>query len=932
MVKESKLHSSIKLKKGNKIMEGSVLVIGGGVVGIQTSLDLTELGFKVYLVEKKPTIGGHVAQLEKTFPNMDCALCILTPKMVSVYKNPNIDLFTLSKVKEISGEAGNFKVTIIKKPRYINERLCRGCGDCAAKCPKVEAPNYFDMNLGRRKSVYLPFPQATPPTYLIDPKLCLYINREVCGVCRKICKAEAINYEQEPEEIEFKVGAIVVATGFDILGEELTPRWGYQYENVLNSLEYERILCSSGPFGGQVLRPSDHEEPQKIAFIQCAGSLDLEEGVPYCSRVCCSYTAKEAVLTRMYSENIETYIFRHRFRAFGKNYYEFAKRAQKEFGIKYLQTKIINIQEEPKTKDLIIHYKDLATGENKEFNANMIILATPLVYSSGTQKLAKILDIKLDKYGFFQEKSYYEKSLSSKDGIFLCGCCQSPMDISETVVDGSAVASQVANLLNPAKFTQIKEREIDTSQKEDIIEIKPAALIIGGGISGMTAAHNIANQGFKTYIIEKENVLGGNLNKINMLYPIQEDASKILNEVKTKVENNEKIQVFLNTKVTNIEGSIGNYIASIVNVDNKVQEINIGTIIIATGSKEFKPVGLYQYSDLNKNVLTQLELEQRLKNDTTDWIKEINHVTSILCVNARYKGGFSYCSNVCCSNTIKNINILEAIKPELKMLVVFRDLHMAKKEFEEFFDIRKKTAKYIRYSPSNLPEITKIKKDPERYQIKLRDYNNPEREIVFMTDLIILSTPMVPADDLKQLASMINVPLDETGFFLEAHAKLRPLDFANDGIFLCGCAQWPKNVQDSISQANGAAGRASRFLSLKKISSTKLKFLSFLLSIECHFKDLKINQEKCNGCGRCKEICSFKAIDLIESEQKYEDVSLQVKKAVINRALCKGCGKCTTVCRPKAISARHYNFNQISSIIDPYFLEREETKKISSMH
>ncbi|MHA1344751.1 MAG: FAD-dependent oxidoreductase, partial [Promethearchaeota archaeon] len=222
-------------------MEGSVLVIGGGIAGIQTSLDLTDLGFKVYLIEKKPSIGGHVAQLERTFPNNDCALCILAPKMVEIFRNPNIKLYTLSKVKKVMGKAGDFTVIIEKKPRYVNEDKCRGCGDCAAKCPKIEAPNLFDMNLGKRKSIYIPFPQATPPIYLIDPKMCLYLNRNVCGVCKKICKAGAIEYEQTIQEIELKVGAIVVATGFDMLGEELTPRWGYQYKNVVNALEYERI-------------------------------------------------------------------------------------------------------------------------------------------------------------------------------------------------------------------------------------------------------------------------------------------------------------------------------------------------------------------------------------------------------------------------------------------------------------------------------------------------------------------------------------------------------------------------------------------------------------------------------------------------------------------------------------------------------------------
>ncbi|MHA1328487.1 MAG: FAD-dependent oxidoreductase, partial [Promethearchaeota archaeon] len=343
-------------------MQGSVLVIGGGIAGIQASLDLTELGFKVYLVEKNPSIGGRMAQLDKTFPTNDCSLCILAPKMVEVYRNPNIKLLTHSEVKKVEGKAGDFNVTILKKPRYVDETKCKGCGDCASKCPKIEVPNLFDMNLGKRKSIYIPFPQAVPPVYIIDPNLCLKITKGVCGVCQKVCQAEAIDFEQKPKDISLKVGAIVVATGFDIIAEKLSPRWGYQYPNVVSALEYERILCASGPFAGHVLRPSDEKEPEKIAFIQCAGSRDLHENVPYCSSVCCMYTAKEAIITKEHSENAKCFVFRHDIRAYGKNFYEFIQRAENEYGVKYFQTKISYIKEDPKTKDLIIHYENLKTG------------------------------------------------------------------------------------------------------------------------------------------------------------------------------------------------------------------------------------------------------------------------------------------------------------------------------------------------------------------------------------------------------------------------------------------------------------------------------------------------------------------------------------------------------------------------------------------
>jgi len=1027
-------------------VEGAVLVVGGGIAGIQTSLDLTELGFKVYLVEKNPSIGGRMAQLDKTFPTNDCSLCILAPKMVEVYRNPNIELLTYHEVLKVSGAPGNFTVTVAKKPRYIDETKCKGCGDCATKCPRIEVPNIFDMNLGKRKSVYIPFPQAVPPIYVIDSDLCLYLNKGVCKVCERICEAKAIDFEQKTQEFQVNVGAIVVATGFDIICEELSSRWGYRFQNVISALEYERILCASGPFDGHVLRLSDETEPKKIAFIQCAGSRDLHENIPYCSSVCCMYTAKEAIITKEHSENTECFIFRHDIRAFGKNFYEFTQRAQNEYGVKYFHTKISRIEEDSENNDLIIHHEDLKTGEFKDFRANLVVLASPLVPSNGTKEFAKILDIELDKYNFYKEKSYFNKSLSSREGIFLCGFCQGPMDIPETVADASGVASQVATLLNSVKFSQKKEMEFDESEKEvkstdvprigvlvchcginigkyvdvsnvveyiralpnvihcednmyscssdsqarikelikehnlnrlivasctprtheslfqvtcreaglnkylfemvnirdqcswvhmteheaatekakdlirmavakarllqplkeEAIEITPTALIIGGGISGMTAALNIASQGFKTYLVEKEKILGGILNNLNILFPIQEEASKILNETRDMVQKNDNIQIFLEATVKEIRGFIGNYSVSIVDSKNKIHSLKIGTIIVATGGQELKPQGLFQYNSKNKNVITQLELEQKLKENDNSWLENIDRITTILCVNARQKDGITYCSNVCCGISIKNINILKEIKPELEIIVIYRDMQMAKKEFEEYYRDRRKDAIFLRYDLENEPEIVKKSNNPEKFGIKVFDTNLQDL-IEFETDLIILSTPIIPSDNLEELARMLKVPLDKNGFFLEAHVKLRPLDFATDGIFLCGCAQWPKNMQDSISQAYGAAGRASRFLSAKTISTSGLI--------------AEVNPEICIGCGKCESVCPYNAIELIDATKDFEDVSLTAKKSLINSALCKGCGTCAATCPSGAIAVRHYDFNQISAMIESFLLE-----------
>jgi len=907
-------------------MKGSVLVIGGGIAGIQTSLDLTELGFKVFLVEKNASIGGHMAQFDKLFPQNDCSLCMLSPKMVAIYRNPNIELYTLSEVQDATGTAGNFKATVLKHPRYVDESKCKGCGDCAAKCPKIETPNIFDMNLGKRKSIYMPFPQATPPVYVIDPEICLYLNRNVCGVCQKVCKGEAIDFDQEPLEIEVNVGAIVVATGFDMLGKELHSKWGYQHKNVVNALEYERILCPTGPFGMQILRPSDETEPKKIAFFQCAGSGYLEDHIPYCSRVCCMYTAKNAILTKEYTENTQISVFRHNIRVFGRDFYEYTKNAQVEHDIKYINSKIDNIEEAAASNDLIIHYKDMKTGKDETYRANLVVLAAPLVPSKGAKKLAKILEIELDQYEFFKSQSYFNKSLSTKEGIYLCGFNQSPMNISETVINASGIAGEIATLLAPLRYSQIKEREIDILTEENVIKITPRALVIGGGVSGMSTALNLGKQGFETNLLEKENQLGGIVNNINVLYPTKQSGSDFIFNLEEEVRKNTNINIFLNSKIENITGSIGNYKVKFSDINNKIHEINVGIIIIATGGQEFKPIGLFQYNKDNEQVLTLLELEKKLKSKNISWLNKIKHITIILCVKARQKEGFSYCSNVCCSNAIKNINILKEINPKVKIHVLFRDLHMAKKELEDIFSERKNIADYIRYNLENIPEIVKVGQNPEKYLIKLRDDISPDEIIEFNSDLIILATPMVPPDDLDILSEMLDIPLDANGFFIEAHTKLRPLDFTGHGIFVCGCAQWPKNIQDCISEANGAAGRASRFLSLKKISTTKLELLSFLLSIECFFKDMRVNLEKCNGCGRCAEVCQFKAISLTDLKQEYEDVSISTKKAHINPAICKGCGKCSATCRLKAIDPRHYDFKQISAIIDPYFLEKAEVE------
>jgi len=317
----------------------NVIVVGGGIAGIQASLDLADRGFKVYLVEKTPSIGGRMAQLDKTFPTMDCSICILAPKMVDVARHSRITLLTNSEVQDVSGTVGSFHVKVLKKPRFVDEKKCIGCGVCATKCP-IKRPNTFDMGLGTRKAIYVPFPQSVPLVYTIEKEHCLYFTKGICRVCEKFCEAEAVNFDQKEEIIEVDAGAIIVATGYDTYDPSTLKEYGYgKYKNVLNSMELERLLSASGPTGGKLARPSDNKVAHKIAFIQCVGSRSLKGDYPYCSSVCCMYATKEATLIKEHERESKVYIFYTDIRAFGKGFREFVNRAKKEWGIEYFRAK-----------------------------------------------------------------------------------------------------------------------------------------------------------------------------------------------------------------------------------------------------------------------------------------------------------------------------------------------------------------------------------------------------------------------------------------------------------------------------------------------------------------------------------------------------------------------------------------------------------------
>jgi len=1012
---------------------GAVMVLGAGIGGMQAAMTLADSGFKVYLVEKTPSVGGVMSALDKTFPTNECAMCTITPTLVGTGRHPNIEIVTCADVEKVQGSAGNFTVTVNKRSRYINEEKCTGCGLCAQYCPR-EALSEFDRETMIRNAVFVPYPQSVPLVYSIDRDKCIG-----CGLCEQYCKAGAIEYEQKDEKRDLNVGSIILCPGFETFIPDVKKEYGYSdYPNVITSIEYERVLSASGPYQGHVLRPSDAKIPKKIAWIQCVGSRDEQVGCTYCSAVCCTYATKEAIMSMEHVPGVDCHIYYMDMRTFGKGFEEYYESA-KAMGVKYTRCRIPHIEQLP-NKDLKIKYRD-EDGTLRDELFDLVVLSVGLRPIDQVEELANKFNIDLNEYNFCKTDIFTPLE-TSRPGVFVSGAFSEPKDIPDTVAQsmgaaakaGGVIASERGKLVEIVEFppeievenirprigvfvchcgvniaaivdckevmeyartlpdvvfsdrnlytcssdTQqkikemIKEHNLNrvivasctprtheplfqntikeaginpylfdlTSLREHVswvhrndpkkatekakvqvakavarvrtnkpvikepVNVTHSCLIIGGGIAGMTAALDVAEQGFDAYIIEKENVLGGNL--LNVYHTFDErDPQKFLKDTIDKVMNNDKIHVYTDTKVADLGGYIGNFEVSIKpgNSESSSSDevIKVGAIIVATGAKELKP-NEYLYGQDNR-VLTQLELDKLLweagnghiQTDKVDDarskpnidLKNINKLVMIQCVGSRCPER-TYCSRICCSEAIKNALKIKSEYPDLTITVLYRDLRTYAFKEKYYREAREKGIRFIRYNEDAKPEVVQ---DGDKLKVTTYDYIL-KRNLVMHPDLVVLSAATIPYEENEEIGQILKVPLNKDKFFLEAHMKIKPLDFSTDGIFLCGTAHSPKFSDESIAQASGAAARAISVISQDNIETEGVPVM--------------IDSERCAGCGICEANCSYAAIK----------VNPELGVAEVNPVLCKGCGTCSNVCPSSVPYLRRFEPRQLISMIE----------------
>ncbi len=876
--------------------------------------------------------------------------------------------------------------------------------------------------MGVSPGIFVEYQQAVPLIYTINRDVCIG-----CGLCAEYCEANAVDYEQKEEKETLNVGAIILATGTNTIDVDSLTEYGHgKYKNVVNSIEFERILSASGPFRGLVLRPSDGVEPENICFIQCVGSRSILKGNEYCSSACCMYAVKEAVVAKEHLHDLGISIFYMDIRAYGKDFDKYVERA-KGSGIAFKRCRVSNVVEDERTKNLLVTY-ETEEGKIKTEGYGMVVLSHGLCVSSESRKFAEKLGIEIDRFGFCRTGDFTPMK-TSKPGIFVSGSFQGPKDIPETVMQSSGAAAlssqllsnernsmvtkeeypekidvmgigprigvfvcycginiggyvdvpavaeyakdldgvvyvdtnlftcsqdsqelikqkiieqklnrvviasctprtheplfqetcesaglnrylfSMANIRDQCSWVHMQTKEEATEKSKDLVRMAVAkarlleplerltfdltkrGLVIGGGLAGLTAALGLAEQGYEAVLVEREKELGGHLRHIH--YTLSGDnVQELLKSLVQQAKDNKNVTVYTNAEVTDIDGFIGNYKTKVKEKENgKEHEIEHGIVIIATGGKENLPAE-YLYGK-NDKVMTQHELEEKLATDSN--LEDPVNIVMIQCVGSR-DDEHPYCSRYCCSQAVKNALKVKEKYPKSSIYVLFRDIRTYGTKEIYYNESREKGIVFIRYDEDSKPKVTS---NNGRINLLFKD---PilGRDLSVDADYLVLSTGMVPQEDNAEFGKMLKVPLNQDGFYLEAHMKLRPVDFATDGVFMCGICHSPKMIDETIAQANAAVSRACTILSQDEIKAEGT--IAF------------VNIDKCAACGTCESVCPFNAVKVVEKQTKW-DID---RYAEVTEALCKGCGACASSCRMSAIDIKGFSNKDIMAMIDNF--------------
>ncbi len=913
-------------------------------------------------------------------------------------------------------------MSLTQYPRYVDTDKCIACGLCAEKCPK-KVSNEYDGGLANRKAIYVKYAQAVPLKYAIDDTQCIYLTKGKCRACEKLCPTGAISYNDQVKEMTLKVGAVILANGAPTYDPKAHDPYGYtKSANIVTSLEFERILSASGPYGGHLVRPSDHVEPKKIAWLQCIGSRDVHIGAKgYCSSVCCTYAIKEAMLAKEHSKDgLDAAIFYMDIRTHGKDFEKYYNRARQQSGVRFVKSRVTHILP-TESGNQLIRYLD-ETGRRVEEEFDMVVLSVGLGVSKTTAELAQVLGVQMDGYGFATTDSF-EPVRTSRPGVFVCGSFQAPKDIPSSVIEASASAGAASNTLAEARWTLTRKKEIapevetrgepprigvfvcccgtniagvvdvpavveyaktlpyvvyaeknmfscsqDTQNnmaalikehrlnrvvvaactpktheplfqetltnaglnkyvfemanirnhcswvnksnpamatekskdlvrmavskiklmeplKEAELQVNQAALVIGGGVAGMTAAKTLANQGYHTYLVEKSDRLGGQALLLHETWQA-EDVQKNLKGMIDEVQGDPNIDIFANAEIVKTDGFFGNF-KTTIQTGEKTEELVHGVAIIASGAHELKP-DLYLYGQ-DERVLTSLDLDRKFIANDPDLSRK-KSALFIQCVGSRIPER-PYCSKVCCTHSIKNALALKKLNPEMAVYILYRDMRAFGLRENLYREAREKGVLFLRYDAEQGLEV-----DREEQELKVRFIDTGlRRKIEIQPEMLVLATAITPPEE-NPLAQQYKVTLNDDGFFMEAHAKLRPSDCATDGIFICGLAHAPKPIDESIAQAVAAATRAVTQLARKVI------YTSGTIA--------EVVPGMCSACGVCVSICPYSAPSFIEATAR-----MNAGKATINPALCKGCGLCVCSCRSGAIRLKGFDNDQIMAQI-----------------